>query len=162
MARRQALLGSRLVEWGILAVTILLLAGAFGFYAFRVQGQAERAAVISTLGALRTALVVDHLQQAVNSPATAAPLDRDPFDTLARLPTNYAGRRSGKQLENVADGQWVFDPVCVCVGYKPLHREWLETSGTDALLWFQVITGAGGIRELQAQGSYLWQGQPVY
>ena len=161
MARRQALLGSRLVEWGILALVILVLAGCFGYYAYRVQGQAERAAVISTLGALRTALVLDQLRQAVATPSTATAPNRDPFAALERLPANYAGRRAGQKLEEVVAGQWVFDEACVCVGYKPLHGEWLESFGADQLLWFQVTAGDGGVRQLHAQRSYLWQGQTV-
>ena len=49
----------RIVEWSLLAAVIVLLVLLFARQVRVIQGQGELAAVKSTLGALRTALVLD-------------------------------------------------------------------------------------------------------
>ena len=82
----------RLVEWSILVIVVLLLAGIFGQQVRTVQAQAELAAVRSTLGALRTALVIDHMIATIRTggPSVASP-QRNPFLLMDPVPANYAG-----------------------------------------------------------------------
>ena len=87
--------GGRMVEWGILAVLVMVFLGVFGHYARRIQGQSERAAVLSTLGALRTALVIDHVQRAAKHASTEpSRTPSNPFLVLNTAPVNYAGEMS--------------------------------------------------------------------
>lgn len=159
---RALLWGSRMVEWGLLAIVILILGGIFGYYAYRVQGQAERAAIMSTLGALRTALVVDHLSRVVAPQQRGEPSASDnPFDALQRLPANYGGVVQGRSVDAIAPGNWVFDPACPCVGYKPLHLEWLESPPDVEVLWFEVRQEAA-VRQLHPLAAYRWQGQSIF
>ncbi|PJC16261.1 MAG: hypothetical protein CO066_02805, partial [Comamonadaceae bacterium CG_4_9_14_0_8_um_filter_60_18] len=55
----------RPVEWLAMALLLLVLIGTFVHYSRFVQSQAEVAAIKSTVGALRTALVVEHLRRQV-------------------------------------------------------------------------------------------------
>ena len=150
-----------MVEWGILAIVILILAGVFGHYAHQVQGQSERASVLSTLGALRTALVLDHIRQ------TVAPQQRskvkasgNPFDTLERMPTNYGGMVQDRQVGAITPGRWVFDPECPCIGYKPMDPEWLESPPGTQVLWY-LVTREAGVGQLHPMADYKWQGLDI-
>lgn len=149
-----------MVEWSILAVVVLGIAGVFGYYAQRVHSQAERAAVLTTLGALRTALVVQHLQQVASGEAQVAQIGANPFEVLGQYPSNYAGLVQGRDVGAVAPGQWVVDAQCGCIGYKPLYRDWLESDDQLEALWFQRRNG-GTVAILVALDRYVWQGQLI-
>ena len=151
-----------MVEWGILLVLVLVVAGVLGRQARVVQGQAERAAVISTLAALRTALVLDHLQKVVGSsdPVGVAPVQRNPFVLLGSVPPNYAGEFGALQLEQVPSGSWVFDRECSCVGYLPLDPQWLESPPNTQTTWF-AVQGTAAPLQITARENYVWQGQVV-
>jgi hypothetical protein len=150
-----------MVEWGILAIVVFIVAGIFGRYAHRVQGQAERAAIVFTLGALRTALVVGHTRQLVaNQQQVIVTAVVNPFDWFESRPANYAGPVHSRNVDAVAPGKWVFDAECPCVGYVPLQPEWLEYPAYAPALWFRVISGKG-VPQLEAWDSYQWQGAAV-
>ncbi len=147
-----------MVEWSILALVVLGFAGVFGYYAQRVHSQAERAAVLSALGALRTALVLEHLHTTVrNAPATQMTPATNPFDALAQHPATYAGTVTGRDVAAVAPGQWVFDADCACIGYKPLYLDWLQSSERLQALWFQR-RGRGSATLLVPLDRYVWDG----
>jgi hypothetical protein len=153
--------GGRMVEWGILAVLVLALVGVFGHYVRVIQGQGERAAVLSTLGALRTALVIDHVQRHAKTTIgdqTTAPLN--PFLVLQALPANYGGEMSVVQSLAAPGGRWVYDPQCSCIGYVPLDAVWRTSGSAASVLWFKVSDG-NGPRALVAMEAYVWQGLPV-
>ncbi len=152
----------RMVEWGILAAVVLVLMGIFGHYVRVIQGQGERAAVVSTLGSLRTALVIDHVQRAAKAGA-ADPLGAppNPFLALQTRPVNYSGEMSAAQAVLAPAGHWVFDPQCVCVGYAPQDPAWHSAASGVAVLWFKVSSGPGP-RVLTAQAPYVWQGTELH
>ena len=153
--------GGRMVEWGILAVLVLVFVGVFGHYVRVIQGQGERAAVMSTLGALRTALVIDHVQRAATSPVGGlAAQTLNPFLVLQNPPINYSGEMSVAQSLAAPAGRWVYDPQCVCVGYFPLDAGWHDTASAASVLWFRVGAGPGP-RELTALAPYVWRGMLV-
>ncbi len=157
MARRSG----NMVEWSLLALVILVLGAIFFRQVRVVQGQGELAAVRSTLGALRTALVIDHLQKSIVHPNTALPaLQSNPFELLKHTPANYLGEMTPQLARNAAPGNWVFDPECVCVGYLPLYDPWFESPSADPLAWFRV-TGAPGPLQMVARERYVWQGQAL-
>ena len=69
-----------MVEWTILALVVLLLVLVFARQMRILQGQAELSAIKTTLGALRTAFVLDHLRkQVVDGATTAPPAQHNPF-----------------------------------------------------------------------------------
>ncbi|MBK9442634.1 MAG: hypothetical protein IPN53_15600 [Comamonadaceae bacterium] len=148
------------MEWGIAALLVAIVVVVFMKYMREVQAQGEYAAVRTTLGALRTALVIDHLLRHVAPVADSgvAKLSRSPFDLLARHPANYAGVFSGGKAQGVPAGSWVFDPVCPCVGYRPLDDGWLDSPSGDVMAWYQ-LSGAPGPLQLTARERYRWQDQ---
>ena len=152
---------SSVVEWGIVALVVLAIGGGFGQQYRSLQGQAEFAMVQSTMGSLRTALVLDFVQRRVQGkPEDVAQVQRNPFKLLQGAPANYAGEFSMAQVAEVTPGDWVFDAACVCIGYRPLNPQWLEPSADPAVLWFRV-SGAVGPMQLTAMHAYRWQGQVV-
>lgn len=150
-----------MVEWSILLLVVLVLMGVFGRQVRVVQGQGELAAIKSTLAALRMALVIDHLQQSVQTPgAGVAAQQRNPFLLLKGLPANYAGEVGLQQIDAVAPGSWVFDADCGCIGYRPLYPQWLESPVNTQAVWFKV-GAASGPAQITAMQVFVWQGQVV-
>lgn len=148
-----------MVEWLLLALLIVVLLLLFSREARLVQGQAERAAVKATLGALRTALVLDHLQrQVARGKSSVASVQHNPFELLQRRPLNYLGERSAAQALAAPAGSWVFDPLCTCVGYVPIYAEWFDSPSGELMAWYQ-IRGAPGPLQLVAKEAYGWQGE---
>ena len=151
----------RALEWGILLAVLLALIGAYGQQARNLQAQAEFAAIQSTVGALRTSLVIAHLHSQVR-PATQMDLatQRNPFKVLDTPPANYAGVVGMSNIMNVAPGSWVFDQDCVCVGYRPMNPQWLSSASASPALWFRV-SAPPGVLQLTPLESYNWQGQAI-
>jgi len=148
---------SRLAEWSLLAGVIVVLGLVFARQVRVLQGQAELVAVKTTLGALRTTLVIDYLQKKVASGNSSAALtQRNPFELLQRRPVNYFGEMTA--VEAVPAGGWVFDPVCICVGYLPIYAQWFDSPSGEAMAWYQV-SGEPGPLQLTAKEAYVWQGQ---
>jgi hypothetical protein len=150
----------RALEWGLLAVVILALTGYF-FREFRlVQAQGEMAAVKSTLGSLRTALLLDFLQREAKHTSTEVAMQRNPFLLLDHLPGNYAGVFDSSKGQAVQAGTWVFDPYCVCIGYEPLNTQGLITQEYAPAMWFRISTPPGPL-QINARQNHQWAGQPV-
>lgn len=151
----------RAAEWSILLLLALALIGVFGQQFRSVQGQGELAAIQSTLGALRTALVIDHLQSAVAGNKAVVPPQRNPFLVLGRLPSNYAGVLGAvTKAGAIPPGNWVFDAYCNCIGYEPLYAYALEEAGDAPMLWFRVSAPPGPLQIAPMQ-AYRWQGQVI-
>ena len=162
MARTGPVWGARMVEWCILTLVLLGFVWFFGQHVRRIHSQAERAQVLSTLGALRTAMVLSHLQAEVpgSGKPLVAPDSANPFDALGyRLP-NYGGEVSARDVGAVPSGQWVYDAQCGCIGYKPLYLDWLESRENLEALWFQRRS-LGAVGVLVPLDRYVWQGQLV-
>lgn len=150
-----------MVEWGILVVLVVVLVGVFGRQLRVVQGQAERASVQSTLGALRTAFVLDHLQQTVNTPKSGVAVpQRNPFKLLKDMPANYAGEFAVLKMDEVSPGSWVFDPDCGCIGYLLLYPQWLDSPPDTAAVWFRIGAPPDALQITPFQ-AYVLQGQSL-
>ncbi len=155
---------SRTLEWSVMGIVVAVLVAAFMHYTRIVQGQGEYAAVRSTLGALRTALVIEHLQRSAakaSTTETAAAVEngqRNPFDLLQHRPANYSGIGSSQQVDSVVPGTWVFDPVCPCVGYRPVDDLWFDSPSGELMAWFK-LQGAPGPLQLEGKEIYRWQKQ---
>jgi len=152
-----------LAEWGLVALVVVALMAVLGRQVRTVQSQAERAAVQTTLGALRTALVLSqvtgHVAGVVGTVgAGGAALPQNPFLLLKTVPTNFAGAHSMARADGMSLGAWVFDGECVCVGYRLLYPDVLnEPEGAEAV-WFRVGGPAGALL-ITPLTRYVWQGQ---
>jgi hypothetical protein len=143
----------------VVAGIIVVLAFVFARQVRVLQAQAELAAVRSTLGALRTALVINHLHQKVGGfSASVVNMQRNPFEVLAHRPVNYLGAMSASQVLGVPAGSWVFEPVCDCVGYVPLYSQWFVSPSGDVMAWYR-LSGEAGPLQLTAKEAYAWQGE---
>lgn len=150
----------RVAEWGAAALVVVVLVVVFMRHMRVVQGQSEQAAVRTTLGALRTALVIDHLQRSLEAQAglPVAKEPRSPFDLLQYRPPNYIGVADTRKALTVPPGTWVFDPACPCIGYRPLDDHWLNSPSGETMAWYQ-LSGAPGPLQLIPRENYLWQDQ---
>ncbi|MDD5029377.1 MAG: hypothetical protein PHH58_07750 [Rhodoferax sp.] len=149
----------RVVEWSLLGLLIVALIVTFLHKSTVMQRQAEVATVQSTLGALRTAFVIDHLQrQARHHAQDVAVVQRNPFQLLQQRPRNYWGEATSADMASVPPGNWVFDAHCACVGYLPTDAAELVSPSGAAVAWYQV-TGVDGVFELTAKERYVWRGR---
>ena len=147
----------RLTEWTLVTLVLVALIWVFGRQVRAVQSQSERAAVQSTVGVLRTALVVDYVtQQARGAANRVAPLN--PFLLLKTVPTNFAGVGSMANADAMVLGAWVFDAECACIGYRLLYPEALDAPEGAQAVWFR-IGGPAGALQIQPLTRYVWQGQ---
>lgn len=152
-------LNLRLVEWSLVAILIMVLVLVFLRQVRVVQRQAELAAVRTTLGVLRTAFVIQHLQLA--SATQGAPVvvtQRNPFKLLQNRQANYFGETSVVENLLVPPGNWVFDATCGCVGYMPADSVEFDSPSGEAMAWYRVDAGPGPL-QLTAKEAYAWQGQ---
>lgn len=154
-----ALLSVRMVEWSLVAALILTVMVVFINRVQVLQRQAELAAVRSTLGGLRTAFVLQHLHREAAQNQTGAALQRNPFELLERRPSNYFGETRPGELAAVPSGHWVFDAVCVCVGYLPVDATEFDSPSGDVMAWYRVEGATAGPLLLTAKERYAWQGQ---
>jgi hypothetical protein len=150
----------RLVEWGLTLLVILLVCAYFVREFRYVQGQGELAAVKTTLGALRTALLLDHLKGVIDGTTQTKPVQANPFLLLAPVPANYAGVLSDANRPSLQPGTWVFDAYCSCLGYAPRYAYALTTPTDTAGVWFRVSKPPGPL-QITAMQSYRWQEQPL-
>jgi hypothetical protein len=149
----------RVAEWALVVVLIGALALAFLHQVRVVQRQAEFAGIKSTLGALRTAFVMRHLQaQLPGQNPELSLMPRNPFDLLERRPVNYRGVIRAKDLALLPAGGWVFEPVCGCVGYVPLDAAEFDSVSGDPVAWF-VVNASALPYQLTPKEAYVWQGQ---
>jgi hypothetical protein len=150
---------ARVVEWSLVATVIGVVALVLSQQSRVVRGQGELAAVKSTLGALRTALVIDFVRQKARSDGPGVAMtQRNPFELLQRRPRNYLGEMARSKAVFAPAGSWVFDVDCECVGYVPVHGEWFNSPSGDVMAWYDV-RGAPGPLEMVAKEVYVWQNQ---
>ena len=148
-------LGRRGVEWGLLLLVILVVVLVFLRQQRVVQGQAELAAVKTTLAALRTAFVVSHLQgQVAETQGGVVIAQRNPFALLQRPPINYRGEVGAGQAAAADPGSWFYDPMCGCVGYVPIDGQWLSDASGTTDIRYRVSTGPGPL-QLRAMQAYI-------
>lgn len=147
----------RMLEWMIVAAVVLAVSVLLIRQANVVKGQAELAAIRSTLAALRTALVVDHLQRSANRvDTTFAPVQRNPFELLQNRPPNYLGLLPSSEVERLPPGGWLFDPACACIAYRPIDVAWFYSPDGSAFAWFQVSAPPGPLL-ISHRAAYRWR-----
>jgi hypothetical protein len=140
---------------------VILLVALYFVREFRnVQSQGEIAAVKTTLGALRTSLILDHLKAAVVGKEKNLPPQTNPFLLMAPVPANYAGVLSENSGKVLRPGSWVYDAYCRCIGYEPLYPYGLNTGDNNGGLWFQISPPPGPLK-IAAMHAYRWQDEAV-
>ena len=147
----------RLTEWALVTLVLVALIWVFGRQVRAVQSLSERAAVQSTLGGLRTALVLNHITRQARGAANLADAP-NPFFLLKTVPANFAGDGSMANADAMALGAWVFDAECPCIGYRLLYPEALEVPEGAQTVWFR-IGGVAGALQIDPLTRYVWQGQ---
>jgi len=158
---RRPFISPRIAQWSVVAALILTLILVFLQRVQFVQRQAEWAAVRSTLGGLRTAFVLQHRHRVAVQNQTGVVVQRNPFELLERRPANYFGEIRSGEWAFVPPGYWVFDAVCVCVGYLPVDVTGFDSPSGDTVAWYRVEGAAGVPLQLTAKDLYLWQGQII-
>jgi hypothetical protein len=149
----------RLIEWLVVVLVLAALVLVFLHQVRVLQRQAEFASVKATLGALRTAFVMRHLQtQAAGEMVSLATGQRNPFELLQQRPANYRGVIRMSDVARVPPGGWVYEPVCVCVGYLPSDSGEFDSPSVDPIAWYAVDTTSLPF-QLRAKETYFWQGQ---
>ena len=150
-------LTQRMVEWTILFLVLLALVLAFLQRARWVQGQGELAAVRSTLGSLRTALITEHLRQQTQLHRSDPVAQKNPFTLLKALPPNYQGALGFAQVgAQLRLGGWAYVADCPCVVYAPMAREWFDSPSGDLMLWYRIDSHDRGPTTLEPQEAYRW------
>ena len=144
----------------MVALMLLTLIWVFGRQMQAMQAQGERLAVRFTLKILREALSLEQILKRSPSTTATGTANRNPFALLASLPANFAGEVSSIKADTVVPGNWVFDPVCICVGYRLMYPQGLEPEQFADVIWFRVSQAPGEIR-MVAQTPYVWLGQPL-
>ena len=148
----------RIVEWSVMVLVVLATAGVLGREFRIVQGQGELAAIKTTLGALRTALVIDHLKNNAIDNKPVAQTERNPFLLLDHTPGNYAGLLAALKGQPLPQGSWVYDTYCNCIGYEPLFPRALDHTADSPTVWFRISAPPGPLQITPAQ-KYVWQGE---
>ena len=144
------------VEWLLMVVVLSVLVVYFLHFAQKTKGQSELAAIKTTVGALRTAFVIDHIQQQARPVSgLTESIHLNPFELVQQRPGNYRGEMVAVQVADVPPGSWIFVPSCPCVGYRPLDDQWLNSPSSDPLIWFKVV-GMPGVLQLVPREKYLW------
>ena len=152
----------RVAEWSVLVGVVLLMISLFSYQFRAVQGQAEMAAVKSTLGALRVAFVI-HQVQASSYQAGRGQTDvsgqRNPFELLQSHPPNYFGEVPTMEGSQAPPGSWFFNAQCDCVVYQPADERWFFSPSGDTIALFKITGSGGGPLQLVAKEVYLWSGE---
>ena len=150
----------RVVEWSLMVLVLLAVVGVFGRQFNVVQGQGELAAIKTTLGALRTALVIDHLKTTAIDGTPAANAQRNPFLLLDHIPAIYAGPLASLKGQPLPQGSWVFDVYCNCIGYEPMRPQALDNPGESPTVWFRISPPPGPLQISPVQ-NYVWLGEVI-
>ena len=147
----------RTTEWMVVALVLVGLVWAYDHEVTVVQAETEKVMVWSTLAALRAAAAIDQLTRHVR-PGTPEQQDKNPFRLLQKLPSNYAGEQAMRDILQVPTGNWVYDPLCVCVGYRLLYPQAVEPQPETGAIWYRV----GDVNAefyLTPHADYRWFGQ---
>jgi hypothetical protein len=153
----------RTAEWTLLIGLVLALIWLFSGQIREVQGQAEAAAVKSTLGALRVAFVINQVQTSLTSTGAGAQTDtskqRNPFELLQSRPLNYFGEIPAVEGSQAPPGSWSFNAECDCIAYQPVDDRWFYSPSGDTTAFFKIVGSGGSPLQLAAKEVYLWRGQ---
>ncbi len=139
------------------------------------QAEAERAAMESVTGSLRSALGIKVASYIARNDMAGirALAGSNPMDQLAEIPANYAGEYSGTEAAAVEGGKWYFDAAARQLVYRVRDPALLGAPAVSGEIRFAVRLvfedrsrngrsdtsrdSLGGVR-LEAVQSYTWPG----
>lgn len=140
------------------------------------QAEAERAAMESVTGSLRSALGIKVASSIARSDIAGiqALAGSNPMEQLAEIPANYAGVHSGTEAAVVDGGKWFYDAAARQLVYRVRNPELLWAPEASAEIRFAVrlvfedrnrngvydagSEGLNGVQLVEIQ-SYVWSGQ---
>ncbi len=103
--------GFTLIELIIVITIVVILAAVLLERVWFYQEQAEKTAMVEVVGAIQSALVMQHgrlLTRGMESEVTVLAAD-NPMRWLSKQPRNYSGEFYDPTPRSVAPGNWVFD-----------------------------------------------------
>jgi len=135
-------------------VVVICLVGIFASIlldrVLRYQEIAEKTAMETTLGALRSAQVLQLGARIIHGglPAAAKLADENPIEWLAEPPPGYLGALHDASIANVPKGSWYFDLKNKELIYRPQRTRFLVPGpdGSDRLR-FRVVVKLEGIEK---------------
>jgi type II secretory pathway pseudopilin PulG len=103
--------GASLLEFAVSVCVLGILIAVLLNRVFFYQGEAERAAVESTVAALRTALEikVTQLKLLDRSEDLTFLTEENPLNLLKVKPANYSGELYNPSNDDIGNGNWCFD-----------------------------------------------------
>lgn len=105
--------GFTLIEFVVIIIIIVVLAGLFMVRIPLYQEQAEKAAMQQVEGAIQSALTLRYgalmTRGAINEQTLSILATDNPVTWLQKLPTNYKGEYYDPTPRTVAPGNWMFD-----------------------------------------------------
>ena len=115
----------------IVIISILLVMAISRLLALQVE--AERVALETVAGTLRSALGIKVAESIVRSDigAVAALEGSNPMDRLAELPTNYLGEFDRPDPRSLASGNWYFDRRDRALTYVVRNSGYFEGGSRD-------------------------------
>lgn len=144
--------GFSLLELIAVIAIVAVLAGTLLALVPGWQAQAEKTAMESVVGTLRSALgmkVAQYLSTR-NYRAIRALAGSNPMERLAEKPRNYRGVLSGKAAESMEAGSWYFDPRQGVLVYRVQHERFFHGGLRDparARFAVRLVYAAGADRK---------------
>jgi general secretion pathway protein G len=123
-----------IVVIAILSVLISIFLNRVGYY----QELAEKTAMEENVGAIQSALTIQHSKHYVrgNSEDISLLPTENPMKWLQKLPKNYAGEFYDPKPNTVAPGNWMFDLKAHELIYVPDRTEHF-VAGKDGKKWIR-------------------------
>ncbi len=132
--------GFTLIEFIVIIIIIVVLAGLFLMRVPLYQEQAEKAAMQQVEGALQSALVLRYGALMTRSAASEKELSilatDNPINWLQKPPRNYMGEYYDPSPRTVAPGNWMFDLKSRDLIYVVDHGDYFSP-GKDGKKWIR-------------------------
>ena len=143
---RESCKGFTLIEFIVVIIIIVVLAGLFLTRIPLYQEQAEKAAMQQVEGALQSALVLRYGALQTRAAATEQNISilatDNPMTWLQKLPPNYKGEYYDPSPRTVAPGSWMFDLKSRELIYV-LNQSDNFTPGRDGSKWIRFRVHLG-------------------
>jgi type II secretory pathway pseudopilin PulG len=131
--------GASLLEFGIVAAVIAILAGVLLDRLLIYRGESERVAAKQLISSVKTALAVRSAQviSTTGERGLQSLADNNPIGLLTKPPENYLGEYYSPKISTLPKGNWYFDRKDRTLNYIT-HGLKTFSSGTSTLLRFKV------------------------
>jgi type II secretory pathway pseudopilin PulG len=126
--------GASLLETMVVVVIVVVLLAVALNKLIAYQGAAERAAMETDLGALRSALELKFAELVARNRVQSAEalVGSNPMDQLSKPPGNYLGTRNGPDPGSIKGGYWYFDTRTHLLVYRVQHTDMFRGGASGA------------------------------